>query len=210
MGRKVLHGEIIKDFVLFLNSVSDRFVLKGGTSLVLCYGLTRFSEDIDLDGFDKDSFYRVVGDFIKEYSSKYKCLYCRIVEDSGTLKRVLIHYGGEKPLKVEVSYRGKVYPQYNICSIKGILVYNIESLMCLKINAFSGRDKLRDLYDIVFIYLNYKKSLSSGTIFSLKNAICYKGVDYVDYLLKTQKDDLIDSNVLADCFMKMYYDLGLV
>lgn len=46
---RIMHGNIIKSFILFLNSMSNQYILKGGTSLMLCYGLTRFSEDIDLD-----------------------------------------------------------------------------------------------------------------------------------------------------------------
>lgn len=44
------HGNFIHAFLLLLNKQTDQFVLKGGTALSLCYGLDRFSEDIDLDG----------------------------------------------------------------------------------------------------------------------------------------------------------------
>ena len=54
---RILYGEIIKDFLYFLNNKSNKFVLKGDTSLMMCYNLTRFSEDIDLDGFDKNNFF---------------------------------------------------------------------------------------------------------------------------------------------------------
>ena len=46
-----MHRHVIKTFLTELNSCgNDRFILKGGTALMLCYGLDRFSEDIDLDG----------------------------------------------------------------------------------------------------------------------------------------------------------------
>ena len=48
------HGNFIEAFLLFLNKQTDQFVLKGGTALSLCYGLDRFSEDIDLDGRKQD------------------------------------------------------------------------------------------------------------------------------------------------------------
>ena len=54
MYNRKLHFEIIKDFLLYLNRVSKDYILKGGTSLMTCYGLDRFSEDIDLDGFNKN------------------------------------------------------------------------------------------------------------------------------------------------------------
>jgi predicted nucleotidyltransferase component of viral defense system len=36
-------------YLLLLNKRTDQFILKGGTALARCYGLDRFSEDIDLD-----------------------------------------------------------------------------------------------------------------------------------------------------------------
>lgn len=44
------HGVVISLFLKYLNSQTDDFVLKGGTALMTCYKLDRFSEDIDLDG----------------------------------------------------------------------------------------------------------------------------------------------------------------
>ena len=46
------HLEIIKEFLNTLsqnNYAKDNFTLKGGTALLMCYGLDRFSTDIDLD-----------------------------------------------------------------------------------------------------------------------------------------------------------------
>ena len=42
------HIEIMRDFLTELNKETDAFILKGGTGLLLAYGLNRFSEDIDL------------------------------------------------------------------------------------------------------------------------------------------------------------------
>lgn len=44
------HGKTIYSFLEYLNKRSDNFILKGGTALLTCYELDRFSEDIDLDG----------------------------------------------------------------------------------------------------------------------------------------------------------------
>lgn len=173
---RVLHGEIIKDFLYFLNCNTNKFILKGGTSLMLCYNLTRFSEDIDLDGFDK-SFFKYVEQFIRMYSSKYNSLEFRKAKDTDTVKRVFIHYGGSKPLKVDVSYRRNTVSQSELCIINGINVYSIESILSMKLNAFNHRDKIRDLYDITFIYLNYKSILSSTILFMLRDAVAYKGLE---------------------------------
>lgn len=204
---RILHKQIMVDFIAYLNSVSDKFVLKGGTSLMFCYGLTRFSEDIDLDGMDK-KFFSYVDQFIIRYRPKYGELTYRKAKDTDTCKRVFIHFGQEKPLKVEVSYRDRV----DICFctyVNGILVYDIESLMIKKINAFSHRDKIRDLYDVTFIYWHYKNQLGIRTIQSLRDVVAFKGLEQFDFLIKDQRDPLINNNELAEAFLSMYFDLGL-
>lgn len=205
---RILHGTIISDFLTYLNSISSRFILKGGTSLMMCYGLNRFSEDIDLDGFDK-SFFKYVDSFISQFRVKYPSISYRVGKDTDTVKRVLIHYGGMKPLKVEVSYRRKTISDNEYGKIGNILVYSIESILLMKLNAFNHRDKIRDLYDIVFIYSNYKNNINSSLLFMLRDAVAYKGLEQFDYLIKDQSDELIDNDKLAEGFLSMYFDLGL-
>lgn len=206
---RVLHKEVIVDFLTFINKVDNRFVLKGGTALMLCYGLSRFSEDIDLDGFDRGSFFKDVDSFVKMFSQKYPGIYARRAKDTDTVKRVFIHYGGMKPLKIEVSYRKKSISSNEYCVIGGILVYTISSILVMKLNAFSSRDKIRDLYDITFLYSNYHGYFSERDLASLRDILSYKGFEYFDYIVRTQQDDLIDNNQLADAFISMYYSLGL-
>ena len=206
---RVMHYEIMKDFLMFLNTKSNRFVLKEGTSLLFCYGLTRFSEDIDLDGFD-NRFLKIVDMFIFAYKRKYSELTYRVAKNTDTVKRVMVHYGGKKPLKIEVSYRKKIIDNSEYCNINGIVVYRVSVILSMKLNAFNNRDKIRDLYDIVFIYNNYKSLLDSHTVVMLREAVAYKGLEQFDYLIKDQTDELIDNSKLAESFLYMYYDLGLV
>lgn len=51
---KTLHEKVMVSYLLLLNKRTDQFILKGGTALARCYGLDRFSEDIDLDGTKQD------------------------------------------------------------------------------------------------------------------------------------------------------------
>lgn len=207
---QIKHKEIIIDFLTYLNSGTDKFLLKGGTSLMLCYGLTRFSEDIDLDGFDT-RFFRIVDSFIACARNKYPGITYRKAKDTDTVKRAFIHYGGAKPLKVEVSYRvsSSSIAQNDYTKINGIMVYTITNIFLMKLNAFNQRDKLRDMYDVLFIYIHYKGYLNSFLLFGLRDAFQIKGVEYFDYIIRTQSDELIDNNELAESFMTVYYDLGL-
>ena len=209
MAWRAAHGTIIRDFMYHLSIVSGgKYVLKGGTALMLCYNLTRFSEDIDLDGFD-NSFFKIVESFIKQYKYKYPELSYRKAKDTDTVKRVFIHYGNIKPLKVEVSYRRKQLNTNEVVVLNNIVVYNIETILSMKLNAFNHRDKIRDLYDIVFVYTNYKGYINNNLLTMLRDAVEYKGLEQFDYLVKNQRDELIDNDALATAFLTMYYNLGL-
>ena len=204
-----VYFNVMKDFLMFLNSKSDRFVLKNGTALSMCYNLDRFSEDIDLDGFDKNNFFKIIELFVLEAKKKYPTISYRKGKNTDTVKRAFIHYGGIKPLKVEVSYRLKSISNEEYCKINGIVVYNIQNILSFKLNAFNSRNKIRDLSDIVFIYMNYKKHINKNLIDMLSDAIAFKGIEQFDYLIKNQTDELIDNDKLAENFLSMYYDLGL-
>lgn len=198
------HRIVIEQFIKYIDSISDKFILKGGTSLMLCYGLDRFSEDIDLDGFDTEII-DIVDTFCKLNGYKYN-----INKNTNTVKRCMIHYGGLKPLKIETSYRLKNLNTDVINNINGILVYNIQSILAMKLSAYSNRDKIRDLYDVVFIGLNYWPQLDQGLIMLLTNTLMYKGIEQFDYIIRTQSDELINNEKLADGFLTLWNRLGIL
>ena len=136
-------------------------------------------------------------------------LYHKVEKDTNTVKQVFIHYGGLKPLKIEVSYRNKVINTNLICNINNVITYDINTLMILKSQAFMSRDKIRDLYDICFIYLTYSNYLQELVIENLRTVLMYKSVEYFNYLIKTQSDALIDNDLLIQRFLTVWYNLGL-
>jgi len=199
------HGKVMVSFMEHLNTVTGEFILKGGTALYLCYKLDRFSEDIDLDGNER-GLIRVVDAFCIQNGYSY-----RVGKETETVERCFINYGNnEKPLKIEASYRRKNIPPDETDTINGILVYKIEPLCVMKTNAYAGRDKIRDLYDITFIFKHYYELLSPQVIALLRGAVEYKGIEQFDYVVRTQPDELIDTDKLADEFLYMYDGLGLM
>ncbi|MDR1620560.1 MAG: nucleotidyl transferase AbiEii/AbiGii toxin family protein, partial [Clostridiales bacterium] len=84
---RVRHGQIILDFITFLNTETENYILKGGTALYLCYNLDRFSEDIDLDG-------RAGGlaQLVEKFCNKNGYIF-RIVKNTETVERCMINYG---------------------------------------------------------------------------------------------------------------------
>lgn len=201
---RVLHKQVMVQFLLYLNKCSDKYVLKGGTALMLCYNLTRFSEDIDLDVTTADTKIKdIVLTFCRVHNIEY-----RIAKDTAIVKRFMLHYGGAKPLKIEISYRSKALMS-DTARVNGIMVYNINRLAELKAQAYLGRDKLRDLFDVTFICLGYFKLLPVATQRLIRDVVVNKGIEQVDYLTTTQHDDLIDVDILEKQFLTMWEMLGL-
>ena len=200
------HYKVISEFLKYLNEKTDEFILKGGTSLLTCYNLDRFSEDIDLDARSNKNIKKIIDDFCKQYKYTY-----RIAKDTDTVKRFMINYENlEKPLKIEISYRRKDIKDEEITKINGIVVYKINEICLMKASAYSGRDKIRDLYDVCFICNNYWDELSEDVKSFIRIAVEYKGIEQFEFIIKDQKDELIDNKKLEEDFLKMYDKLGIL
>lgn len=113
-------------------------------------------------------------------------------------------------LKVEVSYRKNTLADQSVRKIKGIVVYDINQMAMLKCNAYLGRDRIRDLYDLCFIFNNFEADLSLAVKNQLTEAFGTKGIEQIEYLLETQPDELIDKNRLFDDFFEINEKLGLI
>lgn len=205
MDWRIQHKQTIEDFIIWLNQNSRGFVLKGGTALMLCYNLDRFSEDVDLDGTaESGDIIALVNVWATQRNYKYN-----INKNTPTVKRIMIHYGGEKPLKIETSYRRKSIFSQELAVINSILTYEIETMLDMKCSAYQARDHIRDMYDVCFIVNNYGATLSQGALSRTAMAISYKGFSQYDYLVRSDDDKLIDKNKLAGMFIQTWKFLGL-
>lgn len=200
------HHEIIDNFLKSLNTETNQFILKGGTALLTCYGLDRFSEDIDLDARSNHNILSMIHRFSIHQNFNY-----RVGKDTDTVKRVFLDYGNPNhKLKIETSYRQKnIIEDSDVININGITVYSIDSLFQQKCDAYLGRERIRDLYDVCFIFENYRPQLSKSSIKQLQRAFTYKGIDEVDALVSEQKDVLIDGDELAYKFLSISEAIGL-
>ena len=201
------HKLVILEVLDYLRPHNLKFILKGGTALMLCYALNRFSEDIDLDGAPGWNIIPIIEKFCK-----LKGYVCRVGKDTKTVQRCFINYGNiESPLKIEVSFRRRELDTRDIIMYSdSIFVYGIESLLSMKLAAYSGRDKLRDIYDVTFICLNYWSSLSPLLRDMARSVLSYKELEYVNYILQEQSDELIDKDKLLSDFLTLLDKLGLV
>lgn len=204
---RVKHKEIIESFLKYLNDNTDKFVLKGGTALMECYDLNRFSEDIDLDGIkgrNKD-----IDKIIESFALKNGIPFNHN-KNTNTTDRYFLHYNGDShPLKIETSFRNE-HIDYSTTIIKnGIRVYDIDTLAEKKLNAFNQRDKIRDMFDVIFIVKNYWDDLSNKMKSMINDAFSYKGIDYYETLCETQTDELIDKIQLEEDFISIWDKVGL-
>lgn len=200
-GWQVRHREVILTVLNAVKLSKLKYILKGGTALMLSYNLPRFSEDIDLDEESGALDFFV----IMEYVAACNAWEIRIAKDTHTVKRVFLHYGGDKPLKVEVSTREAYVPEsFYQKDQEGFWVYNVQALTRFKCAAYSGRDRIRDAFDLCYLVSKYYDKMDEALRHSVSQALLGKGFDNIEYLMHNQPDELIDLNLLQDLYLEAW------
>jgi predicted nucleotidyltransferase component of viral defense system len=170
-------------------NTKDNFVLKGGTALLLGYQLPRFSTDLDFDGKNPDMYIdRLIELGCKSAGIKMESLNIR--KDTGTTKRYMMHYEGSEyePLKIEISYRqAEEINENDVNIIDDIRMYKIDKLAELKLGAFTGRLKARDVFDISFILENHPGAVKKDGLKQISERIQSVGIDSFLELLDKDK-----------------------
>lgn len=202
--------ERIKLIKYLLPNFGKRYILKGGTALILYYGIERYSEDIDLDvingGMNLIESLRNPG---------YKTWELGVKKDADTVFRVMIDYGayndkGKYPLKIEVSSRNKEDIRQNILkykTINGVNVYNLETLKEQKIIALLRRNKIRDFFDVGMLLQKYPEIFSNSRLRDLKTEMDYSGLDNLSDLLKIEIREHKLKEMDAEKFVLDIYEL---
>lgn len=80
--------------------------------------------------------------------------------------------------------------------------YPIDTLAQMKMTAFMSRNRIRDLYDVLYIANNYWEELSQPIQRLYRTGFLEKGIEQFDLICATQDDDLIDKDSLAESFLK--------
>ena len=198
------HRQVQDQFLSYLGEHSD-LVLKGGTALMKCYGLDRFSEDLDFDALrPKVSTVRLVERFCQArgYESSVR-------KGTATVQRVMIRYHQDHALKVETSYRTRNIDPEDVTVVGGVRVYCLDALARLKAAAYLGRDTIRDLYDVTFLVNEHFDELSQASRSLLPGALANKGLDQFEVVRAENNDDLIDTDQLATHLLEAYERLGI-
>ncbi|HII53784.1 TPA: nucleotidyl transferase AbiEii/AbiGii toxin family protein [Candidatus Micrarchaeota archaeon] len=165
-------GQTEKDYyqsiVLFslYNKISGELVFKGGTALSKCYGLNRFSEDLDFSVVKEIDFAKLVKGGLEGFgiehtmketgrsasSKKYKIkikgpLYkglektlCSVTLDFSMRESVVM-----KPELATIGFHMDVIPAFEVYAMAQ------KEIFAEKVRAIMSRESARDLYDIVFL-----------------------------------------------------------
>lgn len=144
-----------------LRSVQETpLVLKGGTALLACYGLDRFSEDLDFDAPKKLNLESRMESALTLITSKLKITRTK---DTDTVQRYRLEYEYGATLgrlKVEVSCRDASAAADDVTEIAGVRTYRVSRLIEQKLNALENRTAARDLYDVHFLARRYAADFS--------------------------------------------------
>jgi predicted nucleotidyltransferase component of viral defense system len=191
-------GYEIQRTILMLNITKDisrntkaGLVLKGGTALLLCYNLPRYSTDLDYDGFSYNlDLSKNIEDGVKKSNLKVKEIITK--KDTDTVKRYMLHCEEAPfdPLKIEISFRNMDYLINNkdcFSAINGINVYSINHLADFKANAFLERTTARDIYDLAFLLKKYPDAISNDLVKSCYDKFKAVGMDYYEGLMKSDE-----------------------
>ena len=149
---------------------------KGGTSLMLFHGLTRFSTDLDFNLLD-DSKTEYVYHELHQLLLKFGTIDDEAMKFYGPI--LVLNYGkDERMLKVEVSNRE--YPNhYELRSLLGtdIRVMTMPDMFAHKLCALGERITPRDIYDVWFFLQN--RTEINAEIISLRT-----GLSVSDYAMQ--------------------------
>ncbi len=134
----------------------DKLVFTGGTMLRLCYGLNRFSVDLDF-WLNKEINLKAYFTRLKEFLSKYYTI--RDAEDKFyTLLFEIKSENYPRSLKIEIRKKAEkiktetsiAYSKYSNTQVL-VRTLSLQEVMKSKIEAFLSRKEIRDVFDIEFL-----------------------------------------------------------
>lgn len=159
------HARLMRS--ILVGAAETPLVLKGGTALLMTYGLDRFSEDLDFDSPQKVNLLRIVE---RRMPPGFAIAKLDTTKNTGTVTRHRLLYSspeGERTLKLEVSYRSPAGAE-EVRVFDGLRVASIGRIAHQKLLAAHDgdkpRSKIRDLYDLDFIARRYPAAFTDGLI----------------------------------------------
>lgn len=160
--------DLYQNIILFIlyKEYGQELVFKGGTALTKCYGLKRFSEDLD---FSATKEIKNIQNIIKKGLNKFNIDYEIKLGKTNNLDnfRILLKgalYSGNPQsicsIQIDISYREEILYEVNIKEITtfvgklpsfDLVVMNLTEIAAEKIRTIMTRNMARDLFDLYYI-----------------------------------------------------------
>jgi len=152
-------------FILY-QKAGKELVFKGGTALSKCYGLNRFSEDLDFTVSGEIDYSKILEDGLPSFNIKYTKKKRETIGNSESFSLKIegpLYRGTERSLcsitfdfskKEEVKIEAKTVQighHMDIIPIFEVFAMNEKEIMAEKIRAIITRRSARDLYDLAFL-----------------------------------------------------------
>jgi predicted nucleotidyltransferase component of viral defense system len=201
-----------KDHELVMQTICESFlkkklpmVLKGGTALKLCYGLDRFSEDLDFDSakpLNLESSIQDVFSQLGKGQAKFRNPKISLTKKTDTVRRYRVTYADNINLKIETSMRGTPDDK-DLTRINGILTYKIPSLIKQKLSALQGRTTARDLHDVIYLYETYFDDFKDEEIASIQDLYDTQSTILDRFNPAYDEDTMLSTSDLLSDLMKL-------
>ncbi len=199
------HELVMRTICEKLRAEHKPMVLKGGTALKLCYGLDRFSEDLDFDAAVSLNLEHFIEEVFKVLGKGFAHLRgprITTVKDTKTVKRYRVEYGDSMSLKIETSLRGTPNDD-EIIEINGILTYKVNVLISQKLGALRGRTAARDLHDIIFLFDRYYQHFDDEQIGAVVDLYTSQTEVLSRYAPAFEEDPLLAGTDLLKSMMRL-------
>jgi predicted nucleotidyltransferase component of viral defense system len=199
------HMEIMTAICHSFHKKGLPMVLKGGTALKLCYGLGRFSEDLDFDCAKSLNLEPTINEIfahLGKLKGHLRNPEISIKKNTDTVKRYRIVYAGNVNLKLETSLRGT--PDDNdLTEINGILTYKIDKLIQQKLSALNGRTAARDLYDVIYLYENFLDNFGEDELAEITTLYNNQSSILEEYNSAYSEDNILSISDLLEGLSKL-------
>ncbi len=182
-------------FILYKH-FGKTLIFKGGTALTKCFGLNRFSEDLDFVALEEKEFSKIINTGLKEFYIEFE------FEQKNHKESIDLTYWIKGPLYndqknslckilLDISLRDKniletVTKQIGFLideiPVFGVVVLSEEEILLEKIRTILQRNKARDLYDLY--YLSLRKILINRNNIEIKTG---KKFDFKEFVLKLEE-----------------------
>ncbi len=168
-NKEHIEKSYFQDLFLFnLYKESNIFIFKGGTSLYKVYALPRFSEDLDFSLTEEIEKERVL-ETIKRIVEGIKGFSIKTIKETKNSILIKIVCDGiltkYNTLRIDITTKNEILLNYDVKNYTSdyidippfsLKILKPEEIISEKIHSILNREKARDLYDLFFLFKQFK------------------------------------------------------